>query len=292
MSSASLQSPTLLSKVFFSRGGYVGELMRSCRTEDEDEREPMFIQPHDPDYVLEPMYPEYIPLEDEHVLPAKEQPLPPIDSPTAESPRYVAESDSKEDPKEYEDDETEDGPIDYPMDGGDNGDDDDSDSFRDDTDDKDEDEEDDEITIRLQAAISLPPEAEVERLLAMPTLPPSPLTSQSPPSTGERLARMASFQALIDAVTAALPSPPLPPPLYIPPPIDRRDDIPETEMPPRKRLCLFTLGCRYEIKESSTNRPTRSRDRLWASSTDGRDSSSYGRMRQEMDDMQGELLKL
>ncbi|GKG10557.1 hypothetical protein Tco_0341957, partial [Tanacetum coccineum] len=42
--------------------------------QDEDEREPMFIQPHDPDYVPEPMYPEYIPLEDEHVFPAEEQP--------------------------------------------------------------------------------------------------------------------------------------------------------------------------------------------------------------------------
>nr|GFC40872.1 hypothetical protein [Tanacetum cinerariifolium] len=42
-------------------------------------------------------------------------------------------------------------------------------------------------------------------------------------------------QAVIDAVTAALPSPPLPPPLYIPPLIDRRDDVPETEIPPRKR---------------------------------------------------------
>nr|GEY26423.1 putative ribonuclease H-like domain-containing protein [Tanacetum cinerariifolium] len=31
-------------------------------------------EPHDPDYVPEPMYPEYIPLEDEHVLPAQEQP--------------------------------------------------------------------------------------------------------------------------------------------------------------------------------------------------------------------------
>nr|GFA88377.1 hypothetical protein [Tanacetum cinerariifolium] len=34
----------------------------------------------------EPMYPEYIPLEGEHVLPVKEQPLPPVDAPTAESP--------------------------------------------------------------------------------------------------------------------------------------------------------------------------------------------------------------
>ncbi|GKF94575.1 hypothetical protein Tco_0284275, partial [Tanacetum coccineum] len=64
---------------------------------------------------------------------------------------------------------------------------------------------------------------------------------------------------LVDAVTTALPSPPLlplPPSLYIPPPVDRRDDIPESERPPRKRLCLSTLGSRYEIRESSTTRAT------------------------------------
>nr|GEW44457.1 retrotransposable element Tf2 [Tanacetum cinerariifolium] len=42
----------------------------------------------------------------------------------------------------------------------------------------------------------------------------------------------------------------------MPPPIDRRDDIPEIEMPPRKRLCLSTLGSRYEVGESSMARPT------------------------------------
>ncbi|GJV45767.1 hypothetical protein Tco_1430303 [Tanacetum coccineum] len=267
--------------------------------QDEDEREAMFIQPHDPDYVPEPIYPEYIPLEDEHVFPVEEQPLPPVDSPTAESPGYVTESDPEEDPEEYEDDEIEDGPVNYPIDGGDDGDDDDGDSSGDNVDDEDEEEEDKEeeeeeeehlastdsaivvpivklvsphertepvipppstnitttgarITIRLQASISLPPEAEVERLLAMPTPPPSPLTSLLPPFPKERLARcMAPFahssppHALIDAVTAALPSPPLPPllpSLYIPPPVDRRDDLPESELPPRKRLCLSTLG--------------------------------------------------
>nr|GEZ99154.1 hypothetical protein [Tanacetum cinerariifolium] len=229
---------------------------------DEEECEPMFIQLHDPDYVPEPMYLEYIPLEDEHVLPAEEKPLPPIDSPTAESSGYVVESDPEEDPEEYEDDETEDGPIDYPMDRGDDGDD---DSSGDDVDDEEEDEEDEEehlaptdsaivIPTDELAAISLPPEAEVERLLAMPTLPPSPLASLLPPSTG--YAWLASTQALIDDVTAALPSPPLPPHLYIPPPVDCRDDILETEMPPRKRLCLSTLGSRYEVRESSTARPT------------------------------------
>ncbi|GJW23294.1 hypothetical protein Tco_0033916 [Tanacetum coccineum] len=147
--------------------------------QDEDEREPMFVQAHDPDYVPEPINPEYIPLEDEHEFPAEEQPLPP-------------------DPEEYEDEEAEDGPVDYPMDGGD---DDDGDSSGDDTDDEDKDEEDEDdeeeeeehllrptlLLLYLPASISLPPETEVERLLAMTTPSPSPPISLSPPSAGERL---------------------------------------------------------------------------------------------------------
>ncbi|GKC91437.1 hypothetical protein Tco_1152086, partial [Tanacetum coccineum] len=253
---------------------------------DEDEREPMFVKAHDPDYLPEPIYPEYIPLEDEHGFPAEEQPLPPVDSPTAESPRYVTESDPEGDPEEYEDDEIEDGPADYPIDGGDDGDDDDGDSYRDDANDEDEDNEEEEeeehldptdstivvpvdelvfplegaepvipppsttitirarIIVRPQTSISLPPEAEVERLLAMATPSPSPPVSLSPPPmpspllpsygcpTQIQTLKIASTQALIDAVTAALPSPPLPllpPSLYIPPPIDHRDKIPESE---------------------------------------------------------------
>nr|GFC71979.1 hypothetical protein [Tanacetum cinerariifolium] len=87
--------------------------------QDEDEHEPMFIQPHDPDFVPEPIYPEYKPLEDEHILPAEEQPLLP-------------------------DDEAEDGLVDYPIDGGDDGDDDDGDSSGYDADDEDEEEEEEE----------------------------------------------------------------------------------------------------------------------------------------------------
>nr|GEV10468.1 hypothetical protein [Tanacetum cinerariifolium] len=45
----------------------------------------------------------------------------------------------------------------------------------------------------------------------------------------------------------------------MPPPVDHRDDILETEMPPRKSLCLSTLGSRYKVEESSTTRPTRGR---------------------------------
>nr|GEZ49239.1 hypothetical protein [Tanacetum cinerariifolium] len=175
--------------------------------QDEDEREPMFIQPHDPDYISGPMYPKYISLEAEHVLQAEEKQLPHVVSPTVKSSEYVTESDPKEDPKEYEDEETEDGPVDYPMNGGDDGDDDDDDSLGDDSDDEEEDEGEEHLALADSAiviptdklvsssegpepaAISFPPEAEVERLLAMPTPSPSPLTSLSPPSAGERLAR-------------------------------------------------------------------------------------------------------
>ncbi|GJY04273.1 hypothetical protein Tco_0370213 [Tanacetum coccineum] len=149
------------------------------------------------------------------------------------------------------------------------------------------------INVWLQASISLPLKAEVERFLAMPTPPPSPPISLSPPSAGERLARytapsahsspppvpsplllssgcptqiqtlgIASTQALVNAVTAVLPSPPLPPllpSLYIPPPVDYRDDIPKSERPPHKRSCLFALGSKHEVGESSTARPTRGR---------------------------------
>ncbi|GJT51364.1 putative reverse transcriptase domain-containing protein, partial [Tanacetum coccineum] len=228
-----------------------------------------------------------------------EEPILLVDSPTADSLGYVTESDPGEDPEEYKDDETEDGLIDYPIDIRDNGDDDDGDSSGDDADGEDGTERRRRCIYRLrsyyycctcitsgsQTSISLTPEAEVERTSDHDYSITITTISLSPPSAGERLARctvppahsspllpssrcptqiqtfrISSTQALIDAVTAALPSPslpPLPPSLYIPPPVDRRDDIPESEQPPRKRLYLSTLGSRYEVGESSTARPTR-----------------------------------
>ncbi|GKC29755.1 hypothetical protein Tco_1037049 [Tanacetum coccineum] len=78
------------------------------------------VAPPSPDYIPgleDPQTPPIPQDEDEHEFLAEEQPLPPVDSPTAESPGHVTESDLEEDPEEYEDDETEDGPFDYPMDG-------------------------------------------------------------------------------------------------------------------------------------------------------------------------------
>ncbi|GJT00722.1 hypothetical protein Tco_0821891 [Tanacetum coccineum] len=140
------------------------------------------MQPaHDPDYVPAHVYPEYIPLEDEHVFPAEEQPLPHIDSPTAESPGYVAESDPEEDPEEYEDDETDDGSVDYHMDGGDDGDDDDGDSSGDDADDEGEDDEDEEEEEEENLALA-------DSAIVVPTVEPISLPEGTepvipPPST-------------------------------------------------------------------------------------------------------------
>ncbi|GKG43470.1 hypothetical protein Tco_0480154, partial [Tanacetum coccineum] len=86
--------------------------------------------------------------------------------------------------------------------------------------------------------ISLSPPSVGERLArcmgppahSLPPPVPSPLLPSSGCPTQIQTLRIASTQALIDAVTA-LPSPPLPPSLYIPPLVDRRDDVPESELP-------------------------------------------------------------
>nr|GFB36313.1 hypothetical protein [Tanacetum cinerariifolium] len=239
------------------------------------------------------------------------------------------ESDPEEDPEEYEDDVTKDSPVDHPMDGRDDGDDDDGNSSGYDADDEDMDEEEEEehlaladsavvkptdenvsplegtepiipppstdtattgarITIRPQTSISLPPKTEVERLLAMPTPSPSPLTLLSPPLAGEHLARCTA--------PAALPSPPLPPSLYPPLPVDRRDDIPESEQPPRKRLCLSTQGSRYKVGESSIRGRGVEYGFADAVEAEMRHQVETLRvmrdMRREMGDMQAELLAL
>ncbi|GJX29682.1 hypothetical protein Tco_0237761 [Tanacetum coccineum] len=174
------------------------------------------------DFVPEPMYPEYMPQEDE-ILPAEEQPLPAAASPIADSPGYIPESDPEELPEEDDEDPEED-PADYPADG---------------DDDDDEDEDEDEISIRDDPSISLPPREEVERLLALTTPPPSPLTPLSSP-------------------LPQIPSPPPNSPTHI--------EIPESCLPLRKRVCFASPTPSREVGESSAagaarqDRPTIERD--------------------------------
>ncbi|GKF53246.1 hypothetical protein Tco_0160156, partial [Tanacetum coccineum] len=146
-----------------------------------------------------------------------------------DSTGYVPESDPEEEPEEDDEDPEED-PADYLADRDD--DDDEEEPSRDDADDEDEDDEEEEeeehptpadsvslvhcmtarISIQDKPSISLPLWEEVERLLALTTPPPSPLTPLSSPL----------------------------------PQVDR----PEITLPPRKRLGI-DVGPRCELGESS-----------------------------------------
>ncbi|GJX19394.1 hypothetical protein Tco_0222071 [Tanacetum coccineum] len=228
-------------------------------------------------FVPEPVYPEFLPVDDE-VFPAEEQPMPAADSPTHQSPGYIPESDPEEDPEEDDEEDPEEDPADYPADRGDDRDDEEpSDDDDDDDDDAEEEEhlapadpaavaysadQDPYLAYRVTARMSIRPQAPApflseevaERLLALPTPPPSPLSPYSSP-------------------LPQIPSPPLPIPS--PPPnsptyvegslgsraagIRQRDALPspvhETEMPEiclplRKRPCRTTPGPGYEVGES------------------------------------------
>ncbi|GJV63575.1 hypothetical protein Tco_1474403 [Tanacetum coccineum] len=215
-------------------------------------------------FVPEPVYPEFLPVDDE-VFPAEEQPMPAADSPTHQSPGYIPESDPEEEPEE--DDEED--PADYPADRGDD-------------DDDDDDAEEEEhlapadptavaysadqdpylayrvtarMSIRHQAPAPFLSEEVAERLLALPTPPPSPLSPYSSP-------------------LPQIPSPPLP--ISSPPPngptyvegslgsraagIRQREalpspvhetEIPEICLPLRKRPRRTTPGPGCEVGESS-----------------------------------------
>ncbi|GJW89359.1 hypothetical protein Tco_0164699 [Tanacetum coccineum] len=137
-------------------------------------------------FVPEPVYPEFLPVDDE-VFPAEEQPMPAADSPTHQSPGYIPESDPEEDPEEDDEEDPEEDPADYPADRGDD---------RDDEEHEPSDNDDDErrgggalispptlalMSIRPQAPAPFLSEEVAERLLALPTPPPSPLSPYSSP---------------------------------------------------------------------------------------------------------------
>nr|GEV84989.1 reverse transcriptase domain-containing protein [Tanacetum cinerariifolium] len=92
--------------------------------------------------------------------------------------------------------------------------------------------------------IPFPSEAEVARLLALPTPPPSPLTPLSSP--------------LPYIPSPPLLSPPTTSPTYAKAPLGyraakiyRRADIPEADIPPQKWLLLIAPTPRFEVGESS-----------------------------------------
>ncbi|GKC90730.1 hypothetical protein Tco_1151379 [Tanacetum coccineum] len=176
--------------------------------------------PLSPEFVLEPVYLDFMPPEDE-VFPTKEQPLPAAVSPTANSPGYIADFDLEEDPKED--------PTDYPADGRDDDDGDDESS--------DDDEDDDDVEeIRMRKGRSTPLRATLSHhlLLAIPSPPPSPLSPWSSP-------------------LPQIPSPPLPvsPPLLVSSPVP-------VSPPPLPASPTYPLGYRAAMIRQRAESPSTS----------------------------------
>ncbi|GKB79864.1 hypothetical protein Tco_0946759, partial [Tanacetum coccineum] len=192
-----------------------------------------------------------------------------------DSPGYVPESDPEEEPEADDDEDPEEDLADYPADHDDDEEEEEEpsgDDAEDEEEDEDEDEEEEEhpaladsvppihymnarISIRDEPFISLPPREEVERLLALTTPPPLPLTPLSSP-----LPQIPSPPLPASPPASVLPASPPASPILAPssgtPPLhllstDRREDIPEVCLPPQKRLGI-DLGPRYEIGESSS----------------------------------------
>nr|GEV53315.1 putative reverse transcriptase domain-containing protein [Tanacetum cinerariifolium] len=218
------------------------------------------VAPPSPDYVPGPEHPpspNYALIED--------QPLPADASFIAASPDYVADSDPEEDPKE----DPKDDQADYPADGEDGDDEPSDDDDDDDTDDKDpkeepfeEDGEEEEEHPTLVDFSVVPivdpvlPAGDTEALEAdEPThAPGSPI---SIPLSQTRLCR---------ARKTVSPEPPIPTDTGTPlgyraaeimirgllPSTSHMTDIPEADMPPRKKACLTTPTLGFKIGESST----------------------------------------
>nr|GEU92230.1 hypothetical protein [Tanacetum cinerariifolium] len=91
--------------------------------------------------------------------------------------------------------------------------------------------------------IPSPPLPVISSLLPLP----SPPTHTSPTYVEAQLGYRAAMIQLRATSPPLVPSPPL-----LLPSADRRSDIPETNMPFRKRLCLTALASRFKVGESST----------------------------------------
>nr|GEV14622.1 retrotransposon protein, putative, Ty3-gypsy subclass [Tanacetum cinerariifolium] len=197
--------------------------------------------PPSPDYMPGPDHPptpEFVPepgkkyYSRDNLLPGEEQPLPVADSLTADSARYIPESDPEEDPEE-DDEDLEEDPVYYPTDGDDDDDDDEEEeSSRDEADDDEEDEDEDE--------------EEEHPAPANPVSPPVyRVTARKDTTIKDTTNYTYTFTYII--TTFAFTS------------TSHRVDVPEVTLPPQKRLCI-ALGPRFKVGESLsalTARPTK-----------------------------------
>ncbi|GKC96666.1 hypothetical protein Tco_1162108 [Tanacetum coccineum] len=266
--------------------GYNGLLMQSVAPPSSDYMSGL-KHPQSPDYMPGPEHPPspvevpYVPKPEylEYLVPSdakaslEEQPLPIDASPTALG--------CDDEPSDEDDDDT---------------DDEDEEPFEDEDDDKEEEEHlaladsSDESaptprspqiripfaqtrlrrvrkTVRLEPPMSPSMEARIAEYAAAPappSPPPSPLSPWSPSLSQIPLPPLPPPPSSLHLpphvpTSLPLPSSPLPVSLFIPSPVDRREDIPEAELPPRKSLCMTAPTSRYEVGESliAAPRPTR-----------------------------------
>ncbi|GJY53462.1 putative reverse transcriptase domain-containing protein [Tanacetum coccineum] len=229
------------------------------------------------DYVPGPEYPDYLAPSDEEV-PMDDQSYAIADSPIALSPSYVADSDPEEDFEDGLVDYPADGGDDDDDDSSDDDKGEEEEAFEEEeaSEEEEAEEEEEEHLAPADSAVApvvdhVPSSEETEpfkeclaRCLATPALPSSPLPSLPHPYGSPNHCAAPIFKAAIGMLRAIthhttpvkphvslpLPSPPLPhlpssplpplPDLLFIPPADRREDIPEAELPPHKRLCLTT----------------------------------------------------
>ncbi|GKC59722.1 hypothetical protein Tco_1087320, partial [Tanacetum coccineum] len=248
--------------------------------------DPMELDEHVPVYVSEPEHPEYHAPSDDDVQ-VEDQPYADDASPTAESPRYIADSDSMEEdsidyPDEPEDDDEdpeedlEEDHTDYPADGEDGDEPSDDDNDDDDIDNKDEEPTEDEeeeghiapadsSTVPVIDFVPSAGDTEAFKTDKSAPTPGSPQTrvffSQTRLCKEQKTVRLeppmsASMEARI-AEHAATPIPPTSP-AYVQAPLGHRaavirmrDDIPEEDMPPRRRFVLTAPSPGFDVAESS-----------------------------------------
>ncbi|GKC88085.1 hypothetical protein Tco_1148734 [Tanacetum coccineum] len=206
--------------------------------------------PIDVPYIPELEYPEYLVPSDAEA-PLEDQPLPVESSPTALSPGYVADSDPKEDPCALSLAVSSAILIVDPVSSA-------GDTVAFETDKSTPTPRSPQTkvpfaqthlcrarkTVRLEPPMSASMEAGIVEHAIAPTPPlplPSPLTT-SPTDAGVPL----GYRAVGIQMRAAAASPPL-----LLPSTSHRTDVPEAEMPPRKRACFTTPAPRFKIGESS-----------------------------------------
>nr|GEW76936.1 hypothetical protein [Tanacetum cinerariifolium] len=197
--------------------------------------------PPTPEFVSEPVYPKFMPPEDDR-LPAEKDDD--DDEEEEESSRDEVDDEEEDEDKEEEEEENTALAESIPS----------------------------PLVHRTTARISIPvqqptsfwSEVEIDRLLDMPLLPSSPLFPWSlplPQIPSPPLPVSPPLPAPRSETPSLLPIP-LPtssPPLFLPS-MSHRADVPEVTLPPRKRSCI-ALGPRFKVgKSSSCNAPLRKED--------------------------------